>query len=165
MEQLKLGQIVNVVGLKGELKVYPYTDYKERFQELQTLQIGNSLLEIEKVRYNGPLVILKIKGIDDRSSAEKLKGAYIMINKADARILPEDTYYIIDLIGLTVMDEQEKIIGNVTDVIQHPSQDLYEIQLNEGPKFLIPAVEEFILSIDLDKGIMRVHLIDGLATL
>lgn len=163
MEQLKLGQIVSVVGLKGELKVYPFTDYKERFEELGELCIEDSVFRIEKVRYgNNNVVILKIAGIDDRTSAEKLRGSYILIDKKSARKLPEDTHYIADLIGLTVINEDGTRLGTLTDVIQNKAQDLYEIETVNKTKFLIPAVEEFVLAIDIKNGTMKIHLIEGL---
>ncbi len=163
MEQLKLGQIVSVVGLKGEMKVYPYTDYRERFEELLEVMIGHATYKIEKVRYgNNNVVILKVAGIDDRTSAEKLRGSFLLIDKASARKLPDDTYYIADLIGLTVNTEDGTFIGKLTDVIQNKSQDLYEIQTGDGIKFLVPAVSEFILAIDIGQGIMKIHLIEGL---
>lgn len=163
MEQLKLGQIVSVVGLKGELKVYPFTDYRERFEELKELSIAEKVFRIEKVRYgNNNVVILKIEGIDDRTSAEKLRGSFLMIDKNNARKLPEDTYFIADLIGLTVIKSDGTIVGRLTDVIQNKAQDLYEIETIDKIKFLMPAVEEFVLNIDVKNGIMKVHLIEGL---
>ncbi len=163
MEQLKLGQIVSVVGLKGELKVYPFTDYRERFEELKELNIAEKVFRIEKVRYgNNNVVILKIEGINDRTSAEKLRGSFLMIDKNNARKLPEDAYFIGDLIGLRVIKSDGTIVGRLTDVIQNKAQDLYEIETEDKIKFLIPAVEEFVLNIDVENGIMKVHLIEGL---
>lgn len=162
MEKIKIGQAVNVVGLKGELKVYHYSDYKERFEELNKVYLGNTLHRISGVRYMKDMVILKLEGIDDRTEAEKHKGKDIYIDKEDVRVLPEDTYYIFDLIGLTVVDEKGGKIGTVSDVIQNTAQDLYEIERENNSKFLIPAVEEFILNIDMNSRTMTVRLIEGL---
>ena len=81
LERFKLGQIVNAVGLKGENKVYPYTDYKERFEELDQLFIEDKVYEIDRVRYQGNLAIVKFKGVDDRNAAEALKGKYLYIDR------------------------------------------------------------------------------------
>ncbi|MDD3168024.1 MAG: ribosome maturation factor RimM [Eubacteriales bacterium] len=162
MDKIKVGQAVNVVGLKGELKVYHYSDYKERFEELTKIYLENTQYKITGVRYLKDMVILKLQGIDDRTEAEKHKGEDIYIDKEDIRVLPEDTYYIFDLIGLSVVDEQGSRIGTVSDVIQNRAQDLYEVERENTNKFLIPAVDEFILKIDMDSRTMTVKLIEGL---
>ncbi len=162
MEQFKLGKIVSAVGLKGEFKVYPYTDYKERFEEMKELYIEKDLHIIEKVRYSGQLVILKIQGIDDRTSAEKMRGKYLLIDRENARKLPDDSYYIADLIGLAAVDENGAAIGTVSDVIQNPAHDIYEILAADGRKILVPAVDEFVLNVDLEGGFIVLHLIEGM---
>lgn len=162
MDKIKVGQVVNVVGLKGELKVYHYSDYKERFEELTKVYLEDIRYQITGVRYMKELVILKLAGIDDRTEAEKHKGQEIFIDKEDIRVLPEDTYYIFDLIGLTVIDEDGARLGTLSDVIQNSAQDLYEVERENKSKFLIPAVEEFILKVDLQEKTMTVRLIEGL---
>jgi 16S rRNA processing protein RimM len=162
MERIKIGQVVNVVGLKGELKVYHYSDYKERFEELDKIYLGDALQKISGVRYMKDMVILKLTGVDDRTEAEKHKGKDIYIDKTDVRELPEDTYFIFDLIGLKVIDENGAVIGTLCDVIQNSAQDLYEVERENKDRFLIPAVEEFILKIDMESRTMTVRLIEGL---
>lgn len=162
MEKIKIGQVVNVVGLKGELKVYHYSDYKERFEELTKIYLENVEYKITGVRYMKEIVILKLPGIDSRTEAEKHKGENIYIEQEDIRVLPEDTYYIFDLIGLSVIDENGSVIGTLSDVIQNSAQDLYEVERENKRKFLIPAVEEFILDINMKNKTMTVKLIDGL---
>lgn len=162
MEKIKVGQVVNVVGLKGELKVYHYSDYKERFEELSKIYLENTLHKISGVRYMKEMVILKLQGIDDRTEAEKHKGENIYIDQEDKRVLPEDSYYIFDLIGLQVMEENGNTLGVISDVIQNTAQDLYEVERENKGKFLIPAVDEFILKIDMNSRTMTVKLIEGL---
>ena len=162
LNRFKLGQIVNAVGLKGENRVYPYTDYKERFEELKQLYIEDEIYEIEKVRYMGQMVIIKFVGISDRNAAEALKGKYLYIDRENARKLDEDEYFVADLIGMKVQDEAGNPVGTLSDVIQNTAQDVYEIELPEGKKFMIPAVGEFILDVDMDSRIMVVKLIEGM---
>lgn len=162
MDKIKIGQVVNVVGLKGELKVYHYSDYKERFEELSKVYLENTPYQISGVRYMKDMVILKLSGVSDRTEAERHKGKNIYIDKEDVRVLPEDTYYIFDLIGLKVALENGTVIGTLCDVIQNSAQDLYEIEQENKNKFLLPAVEEFILNIDMDSRTMTVRLIEGL---
>ena len=162
MDKIKVGQVVNVVGLKGELKVYHYSDYKERFEELNKVYLGNTMYKISGVRYMKDMVILKLQGINDRTEAEKCKGQDIFIDQEDLRVLPEDTYYVFDLIGLKVIDENGIVLGAVSDVIQNSAQDLYEVETESKSRFLIPAVDEFILKIDMENRTMTVKLIEGL---
>jgi 16S rRNA processing protein RimM len=162
---IKIGKIINVVGLKGELKVYHYTDYKERFEELTKVYLDNKSYEITKVRYMKETVILTLEGIHSRTAAEKYKNKDIYIDESDLRELPKDTFYIRDLKGLTVIDDTDERIGVLTDVIQNYAQDLYEVEKENGDKFLIPAVGEFILNINLENKTMKVKLIDGLLDL
>lgn len=167
MEKLRLGQITNAVGLKGEIRVYPYTDYKEEFEEISYVLISEEKYVIEKVRYMKDMAVLKLHGIDDRTTAEKYKGQDLYIYREDAPPLPADTYYVIDLIGMLVVDEDGETIGRLKSVIKNSSaQDLYEVEsVQTGNTFLVPAVEEFILKIDLDKGTVLVKLIEGLTEL
>lgn len=166
-KRLKVGQIVNVQGLKGELRVYPLTDYKERFEELEWVYVencGEEKFYIEKVKYKNQLVILKLKGIDDRNTAEKYKERYLVIDREHTRPLPEDTYLIADLIGLKVYSDEGQFVGTIKDVIQSTGQDLYEVIDAQNPQkgILIPAVDAFIQEVNIDKGFVQVKLIEGL---
>lgn len=165
MDRIKIGQIVNVVGLKGELRVYNYSDYKERFEEFKELYVEDIPFEIMHVRYMKEMVVLKLKGIEDRTQAEKYKGKNLYILEKDLRVLPEDTYYVKDLIGLSVVDEDGKSIGVLSDIIQNSAQDIYEVEMENKNKFLIPAVGQFILNIDLESKRITVRLMEGLVEL
>ncbi len=162
MDNIKIGQIVNVVGLKGEVKVYNYSDYKERFEELDYIYIDGKKIEIENVRYAKNLVVLKIKGINNRNEAEKLKNKFVFIDESQLRELPEDTFYIKDLVGLDVVDENENKIGILKDILQSTAQDLYVIIREDEKEILLPSVKEFVLDIDLESKRILVKLPDGL---
>ena len=166
MEKIKIGKIVNAVALRGEVKVYHYSDYKERFEE-----IDNILLEhkgkyeeysIEGTRYQNEMVILKLKGVSDRNAAEALKERDIYITEADLRELPEDTFYVRDLIGCIALNaETGGKIGEITDVLQNSAQDIYKIKLPNGKEALIPVVSEFVKEVDIEKKIVKIKLIPG----
>jgi 16S rRNA processing protein RimM len=162
MDRILIGQVVNVVGLKGELKIYHYSDNKERFEELTKVLLENIPYEIKSVRYVKETVVLKLHGIDDRSQAEKYKGKNVYIDREDLRTLPEDTYYIFELIGLRVVEENGNFLGTVSNVIQNRAHDLFEVECVNRSKFLIPSVEEFILNLDMENRTMTVRLIEGL---
>lgn len=164
MEKIIIGKIVNVVGLKGEVKVYCYTDRKERFEELPRVYVGEDSRRIKNVRFQGNVAVLKLEGIEDRNDAERQKGKMVSILESDLKELPKGTYYVRDLQGVQVF-EAESLLGTLTDVVQSSAQDLYEIQLESGRKILLPAVKEFILSVDMDNRTMHVKLPEGLLDL
>lgn len=160
-EKIQIGKIVNAVGLRGEVKVYNYSD-QGRFDMLDKILVEDKEFEIEKVRYQNNMVILKLEGINDRNAAEELKNKYIYILEKDLPSLPEDTYYIRDLIGMDVVDAEGSNIGLLCDVIQGTAQDLYEVKLKNGKLGYIPAVQEFVQDIDLENKVITVKLMEGL---
>ena len=163
METIKIGKIVNAVGLKGEVKVYNYSDRRERYEELDRIIVNNKEYEIERVRYQQEMVILKLKGVDDRDGSEALKTNDVFITEADLKELPEDTFYIRDLIGMEVENiETGEKIGIMKDVLQNTAQDIYVVNTAGGREVLIPAVSEFIKEINPDERKIRVHLIEGM---
>lgn len=190
MEKIKIGKIVNAVGLKGEVKVYSYAGENDRFEKLDRIIAGSSQsgsgqsgsgqeggakraackkpqsdmeFEIEKVRYQKNMVILKLRGVDDRNQAEALKDMDVFITEDDLEELPDDTFYVRDLIGCQVVDVNDgKKLGVVSDLIQNSAQDIYQIDLAEGGQALIPAVEQFIKNVDIENKTITVSLIPGL---
>ena len=108
MEKIKIAKIVNAVGLRGEVKVYNYSDDRERFEDLDEIIVSGkqeTVRKIQGVRYQGNMVILKLEGVNDRNAAEALKESDVYITEDDLRELPEDTFYVRDLIGMKVIDE------------------------------------------------------------
>lgn len=164
MKKIKIGKIVNAVALRGEVKVYSYSE-PDRYRELTEIYVEEKLHKIENVRYQGNVVILKLSGIDDRTAAEDAKEKDIYITEADLPELPEDTYYIRDLIGMHVSDDTGESLGTVRDIIQNRGQDLYEVERANGKLLLIPGVKEFILDIDLAQKEIKVKLPVGLLEL
>lgn len=163
MEKIKIGRIVNAVALRGEVKVYNYSGYRERYEELERIIADDKEYEIEKVRYQQQMVILKLSGIDDRNAAEAMKGKDVFITEEDLLELPEDTFYIRDLIGLSVIDaENDQMIGKIKDVLQPSSQDIYVVALEKGGEAMIPVVSEFVKDVSIDEGYVKVHLIEGM---
>ena len=163
MEKIKIGRIVNAVALRGEVKVYNYSGSKERYEELDRIIVEGKEYGIEKVRYQQQMVILKLAGINDRNAAEAMKNKDVFITEEDLQELPEDTFYIRDLIGLEVLDaETGEKIGKLKDVLQPSSQDIYVVQRQEGSDVLIPAVSEFIKEVNVKEGFVKVRLIEGM---
>lgn len=162
----EIGQIVNTFGIKGFVKINPFTDDLERFEELKSVFVvkNKELIEmqIEEVKYHKHLVLVKFKGIEDINMAEKYKGCYIKIKRENARKLPEGTYFIADLIGIKVYDEDGNLLGKVDDIYNNKSTDIYVIKDDLGKQILLPSTKEVIKQIDVDEEKMVVHLINGL---
>ncbi len=163
---LEIGKIVNTYGIKGFLKVVPYTDNIKRFEDLKTIyiQVKNDLQEftIEEVKYNKNLVMIKLKGIDDINIAQNYKNYYIKIDRQYAVELPEDSYFIIDLIGIEVFTDTNRNLGKIEDVFRTGSNDVYVVKDEKGKQILLPAIGEVIKEVDIQNKKMVVHLIAGL---
>ena len=163
---LELGQIVNVKGLQGEVKVNSYTEDPKRFETLKEVWIkskGNmQKYEIEKVGYAKNQVILKFVGVNTIEEAEKLRNSYILVKREDLGELPEGVYYIADLIGLEVNTETGEYLGIVDDIFDTGSNDVYVVKNDLGQSKLLPGIDEVIKEINLPEGKIIVNLIEGL---
>ena len=166
-EQLmEIGQIVNTYGIKGFFKVVPYTDDIKRFEKLKSIYIQTKksleTVIIEEVKYAKNLVLLKIKGIDNINDAEIYKNCYIKIDRSDAVELPEDSYFIIDLIGIKVYTDEGEALGDIIDVFPTGANDVYVVKNELGKQVLLPAIGDVIKNVDIKNKKMVVHLIEGL---
>jgi 16S rRNA processing protein RimM len=165
-DYLELGQIVNVKGLKGEVKVNSFAETPERFETLKEVFLKSKQnmqkYEIEKVGYAKNQVVLKFKNIDTVEEAEKLRNSYILINRNDLEDLPEGVYYIADLIGLKVYTETGEYLGIVDDIFQTGSNDVYVVKNDLGQSKLLPGIDKVIKEINLPESKIIVNLIEGL---
>ena len=134
MEKIKIGKIVNTVGLKGEVKVYNYSDSIEIYETIESIYVEDRLTVIENVRAQKNMVILKLEGADDRNAAEALRGKELYITEDDLPELPEGQYYVRDLIGMSVTEEDGNLLGHVTDVLQNTAQDIFEVESENGKR-------------------------------
>lgn len=162
---VKIGKIAKPHGVRGTLKVLPLTDDKTRYNKLKKIYIqtrhGIKEFDILAVRYQDKFVLLDLVGIETMTEAEGYIGNYIAIEKKDRMPLDENTYYIEDLIGLNVYEE-ETYLGKLTDVMQPGSNDVYIITLEDGKELLLPAIKSAILEVDIDLGLMKVNVPEGL---
>ena len=166
MEYIEIGQIVNTNGLKGVVKVNPFTDDISKFEDLKYvyIQLKNELkkVKIEQVRYNKNQVLLKLEGIDSIEEAEKYRNFYLKTEKESQEDLGEDTYYIVDLIGLDVYSDKNEYFGKIEDVFPTGSNDVYVVKDNLGKQILIPAIADVVKEVDLKNKKMTINLIPGL---
>lgn len=163
---LEIGQIVNTFGIKGQVKVNPFTDDIKKFEKLKEIYIEKKnelkLFQIEKVNYSKNMVILKLKGIETPEEAEKLRNSYIKIDRKNAKKLPEGTYYIADLIGLDVYTDENKLLGKLDYIYNAGSSDIYVVKDEQGKEILLPAIKDVLKQVDLKNGKIIVHIIEGL---
>lgn len=160
METIVIGKVVNVKGLKGEVKVYPYTETPQRFDELAYLYVGETRYEIERVGYHKNMPVVKLASVDTVEQAQRLRNQDVSIDKSQVRPLDEGEYLIIDMIGMTVEDEHGPI-GILKDVLTHTAQQIYVVDTPDGER-LIPAVPAFIRNVDMENRTIHVALIEGL---
>ena len=164
---LEIGQIVNSYGIKGFFKVVPFTDDITRFDKLKTVYIEKNKkllsMEIEEVKYHKNLVLLKLKGIDDINDTEQYKNCYLKIDRKDAVELQENSYFIVDLIGMEVVTDEGVLLGNLIDVFPTGSNDVYVVKDEMGKQILLPAIGEVIKNVDVENKKMTVHLMEGLS--
>ena len=111
------------------------------------------------------MVILKFKGYDNINDVETWRQRDLLITRDQAVELKEDEYFITDLIGLTVVNEEEVVLGRVKDVLETGANDVYVVELTGGKELLLPAIKDCILNVDLEGGRMKVHVLDGLMDL
>ena len=163
---LEVGQIVNYYGIKGFFKVVPFTDDITRFDDLKTIYIEkNKKLEekeIEEVKYHKHLVLLKLKGIDDINDTEQYKNCILKIDRKDAVELPDNSYFITDMIGINVYTEEDVLLGTLVDIFPTGSNDVYVVKDELGKQILLPAIGEVIKNVDVKAKKMIVKLIPGL---
>ena len=165
-ELLQVGAITSTHGIKGEVKVFPTTDDPNRFKKLKNVILDTDkeliVLEVSGVKFFKQFVILKFKGINDINDIEKYKGKKLLVTRENAVELEEGEYFIADLIGLKVVTDEGNELGELTDVLQTGANDVYEVTMNNGKEVLIPAIKDCILGVDLNEGVMKVHLLKGL---
>lgn len=159
-KMLAVGKICNTHGVRGNIKLIPWTDFPEVFENIDYITVENIRYDIKDVKYQKSNIILKLQGIDTVEEAEKLRDLTAYCEETQFEELPEDTYYIADLIGCEVY-EGENLLGKVADVFSAGGADLYEIK-GKGAPIYLPAIKENVLSVDIKNKIIKVKLPEGL---
>lgn len=160
----KIGQIVNTQGLKGEVRVYPLTNDINRFDNLDKFYLDKDLkaeLEVERVRYKGKMVVMKIKTIDHIEDAEKLRNKFIYVGRDNTRDLEEDEFFIADMIGIEVFTVAGVHVGVLKDVLQYSANDVYVVQ-GDSKEYLIPSILKFVPEINMEERKMIIDPIKGM---
>lgn len=160
-EYLEAGKIVNTHGIRGEVKIMPYTDVPELLCEFDRLFLNKQEIFIERSRVSKNMVIAKLEGVDTPEHAEKLRNKILYMHRDDLE-LDDDTYFIQDLIGIEVKDVETGVIyGKIVDVMQTGANDVYVIKGTDR-EYLVPAIADVVVSTDIDNNIMTIKVLDGL---
>ena len=166
LPNLEIGQIVNTFGIKGMVKVKPFTDDIRRFDKLKTVYVeknGNQTeYEIEQVKYHKDMVLIKFKGIDKIEQAELLRNSYLTISRDSVEELEEGRYYIVDLLESEVYTDEQILLGILKDIFNTGSNDIYVVKNKQGKEILLPAIPDVIKEIDVENKKIIVHLLPGL---
>lgn len=165
-DRLQVGIISSTHGVKGEVKVFPTTDDVNRFKKLKEvlLDTGKEImtLEIEGVKFFKQYAILKFKNYDNINDIERYKGKSLYVPRSNAVKLKKDEYFVADLIGIRVINEEDKEIGTMTDYMETGANDVYTITMRDGRELLLPAIKQCVLDVDIEHKQMRVHILEGL---
>ncbi len=159
-----IGRIQRPHGLRGEVRVQALTDWPARFTSLSVVSVlkdgaHQRDLHIEKAAVHATTVLLKFRGIDDRSGAQALGGMILAIDREQCVKLPAGEFYVFDLIGLQVVDQKGREIGKLTDIVPHPANDVWVVR-HSKKEWLIPATQDFVKRVDLEAGHIVVDRID-----
>ncbi len=164
MDLITIGRVIRPHGLDGTLKVLPLTDFPQHFKSLKEVFLIKKRISkttVERTRFHKGHIFLKLGQCQDRSTAEEWIGAEVGIDSKDLWPLKKGEYYRFQIEGLEVITEEGECLGNVTEIISTGSNDVYVV--TKGKKeYLLPAIKEVIKSVDLERKVIIVHLLEGL---
>lgn len=161
-ELFEIGKVVNTHGIRGELKIQPWCDEPELYDELEYIYIGGKKYNIIKNRLHKNCEIVAVEGIDNINDAELLKNKIVTVEREVLGELPEGTYYVADLMGLEVKTVDGVVLGNIDDVIKTGSNDVYQVARKGKKPILIPVIDEAVNEVNIDDGYVVVTLMKGL---
>ena len=164
LEFIIVGKILTPRGISGKLDVQVETDFPQRFAANSRIYINRQPMTIESSEWHRGKLVIKLNAIDSVDDAQKLRGQFVEIHSSQLYPLPEDQYYHHQIIGLEVQTIQGETLGTIKEVLPGPSNDNYIVA---GPRgdILIPAIEDVVKSIDINKGLMIIDAIEGLLNL
>ncbi len=161
-----LGKIVGTFGIKGEVKIYPLTNYKEMFLDFKSLLVnegdGFKKINIIKARIKKNTVITLLEDIVSIEQAQELIGKEIFIEENELPELDENEEYVYRLLGMKVYLENKEYLGSIIDVFDNGAHNIYVIQDQNGKEIMIPVLVETIITRDFDEGMMVVKILPGL---
>ncbi len=166
VEYLQIGKIVNTHGVRGEVKLIPLTDDPHRFNELEWVYIekdgGMNKHTIQQVKYTKGFVMIKFSGVDSPDDANQYRDCFVLVDRKNAVKLPADSFFICDLLSCSVFDEKGALLGELADVLQTGSNDVYIVRNSSGKEILLPALKSVVRSISPEQKRIDVVIPKGL---
>lgn len=163
---LEIGKIVNTHGLRGDVKIVVWMDYPEDFESIETayVKIKNEYkkLTVQRIKYQKNNLIVKFEEVNDINEAELFKNSVLYADRDDLGELPEGTHYIVDLIGLDIVDEDGNFIGKLEDVFNTGANDIYDVKRDGKKNLLLPVIDDVVKKIDIEGGRIVVNIMEGL---
>ena len=161
-----IGKVVSTQGNKGEVNVLPLTDSIDRFKNLDNVFLRNKnsqiALNVEKIRVKKDTIILKLKDIENIEEARMIVGSFLEIERKNAVKLSKNTYFIFEIIGLEVYDENNIFLGKVENIIRTGSNDVYVVKRKDKEELFIPVIHDVVKNISLEKKRITINMVDGL---
>lgn len=169
-DMLRIGVVTTTHGLRGEVKVFPTTEDPKRFKKCDEVILvtkqGNLALHVEHVKFFKNIVIVKFKEFNDINEVETFRKCDLMVTRENAVPLAEGEYYLYDVIGAKVIDDDsEEEIGVIRDVMETGANDVFVVDTKEGVEVLFPSIPDCIKNVDTETGIVRAHVMKGLMDL
>ena len=155
-ELIKIGLIVKPQGIKGQLKVTPYTDDINRFKKIKQVVIENQTYRVTSVIVGGGFLLLSLFGVEDRNFAETFRNKFVCVYKQDLPPIKKDTYFIIDVIGCKIQTENGQVIGQVTDVT-NARTDIFTVKTTDGRIMRFPFLKDLVEKVDIDNKLIIVN--------
>lgn len=162
---LAVGRIVGVHGMRGEVKVEPFTDFSERFDPGSVLLLGDALEEVTVLssRPHKGNMLLMLTALSTRGDAELLRTQWLYVPEDEAAALDENAYWVHDILGMEVVTDEGETLGMVYDVLFTGANEVYVVRTPNSPReVLLPAIDEVVLAVDVPARRMTVHLMPGL---
>lgn len=157
---IEAGQIVNTHGIRGEIKIQPWSDSPDFLCDFDTIFVDGKPAKLLSARVHKSCLIAKLEGVDDVNAAMVLKGKTVSVRREDVQ-LPEGRHFLVDLIGLEVRNaETGEVLGKLVDVLTPPAHQVYVVRGER--EYLIPAVDAFIVETNVADGFMRVRVLEGM---
>lgn len=166
MNRLEAGKIINTHGLRGEVKVSTWTNYPEDFEDIAFVYVkrktGEERLDIKGIKYQKNNLIVKFQQINSIDEAQTYKNLVLYVDRDQLPPLPDGVYYIVDLIGLKVYDDNNEFIGEIADVFDTGANKVYDVKREGKKNLLLPVIDEVVKKVDLENRRVDVHILEGL---
>lgn len=155
-KKIIIGKIGAAHGVRGDMKVYPLTDFPDRFNTIKKAFIDDKEINIISTRYQNNFVVMKVKGVNSREEVARYTNKLLKINRSDVPPLNEGEYYSFDIIGLKVINQDDIVLGEIIEILKTGSNDVYITKTPEGKQLLIPALKKVVTEINIEDDFMKV---------